>query len=69
MRRIVFIAGIVLWIAPHALRAQHQPNKPSYGDVYCSGMTTNQRVPQGTFLVTGEGPNSKSPFRMGATCT
>lgn len=65
MRRIVFIAGIILWMAPQAARAQFQTNKPTYGDVYCSGMITNEPVPADTFLVTGEGAEYQLTFQEG----
>jgi hypothetical protein len=50
---------------PQAVRAQYQKNKPSYGDVYCSGMITNEGVPADTFLVTGEEAEYQITFQNG----
>ncbi|MGB8459483.1 MAG: hypothetical protein WCE50_17295 [Candidatus Acidiferrum sp.] len=45
--------------------AQTSLTQPGYATVYCSGFVTDQKVPDGTWLVSGEQSNSKITFARG----
>lgn len=41
------------------------PTQPGYSTVYCSGFVTDQKVPDGTRLISGEQSNTKLTFARG----
>lgn len=54
---LVFSAGIA--------RAQVVRNAPTAHDIYCSGIVTDQRVPNDTYVISGENSWYKIVFRPG----
>ena len=57
---LIAAAGLIL--SAGVARAQVVRNAPSTNDVYCSGTVTDQRVPDDTYLISGENSSYKLIF-------
>jgi hypothetical protein len=65
MRGKMILAGLVLGLSGMVAGAQNMPATPPPGEIYCSGIVTNESVPRDTFLITGEESNTKIVFNDG----
>jgi len=67
MRPKVVLVGLALSMSAAIAAAQTQtrPTTPSTGQVYCSGVVTNESVPRDAYVVTGEQSNYKATFDEG----
>lgn len=59
------LAILVLAVSAVAVAAQDQTSLVTPGVLYCSGVVTNEKVPQETYLITGEQSNDKLTFDEG----
>src|SRR6185437_11692430 len=59
------LATLLLAVSAVAVAAQDQTSSLTPGVLYCSGVVTNEKVPQDTYLITGEQSNSKLTFNQG----
>jgi hypothetical protein len=64
MRPTVFLAGLLLSM-PAAAAAQANPQTPTPGQLYCSGIVTNEHVPHDTYIITGQQSNYRLTFNEG----
>ena len=58
-------AAIALAMTAGLTKAQQPPRVPSESDVYCSGMATDQPIPNETYVISGENSRYKNAFRQG----
>ena len=58
-------AAIALAMTAGLTKAQQPPRVPSESDVYCSGMATDQPIPNETYVISGENSRYKLAFRQG----
>src|SRR5271157_5984059 len=65
MRPNVFVAGLILSLSSAAASAQSKPQAPPPGELYCSGIVTNEPVPRDTYVITGQQSNFKVSFNEG----
>ncbi|HEY4741486.1 MAG: hypothetical protein WA734_17515 [Candidatus Acidiferrales bacterium] len=68
MRGKLVILGLAVALAGVSAKAQQTQVKvstPIPADMYCSGVMSNQAPPQDTFLITGEGSDTKTTFQEG----
>ncbi len=59
------LAILVLAVSAVAVAAQDQPSVLTPGILYCSGVVSNEKVPEDTYLITGEQSDSKLTFGDG----
>jgi len=52
-------------ICAGATAAQRVPNAPSEADLYCSGVATDQAIPNDTYIISGENSRYKNTFHPG----
>ena len=57
--------GIGMAMCLGVARAQQAPKTLSPGDLYCSGLVTDQAVPKDTYLISGEDSSYKNTFIPG----
>lgn len=65
MRPKVVLAGLILSLSAAGAVAQGNPQAPSPGQLYCSGVVTNESVPRDTYVITGEQSNARITFDEG----
>jgi len=65
MRPKVFVAGLILSLSGAAASAQTNPQAPTPGQLYCSGIVTNEHVPRDTYVITGQQSNYRLTFNEG----
>lgn len=65
MRGKIVVSALVLGLAATIAGAQSKATIPSAGVVYCSGIVTTERVPQKTYVITGEGSDYRVAFNYG----
>jgi hypothetical protein len=68
MRGKLVILSLAVALASVSAKAQATQVKvrtPIPNDMYCSGVMSNQAPPQDTFLITGEGSDTKTTFQEG----
>jgi hypothetical protein len=65
MRPKVFVAGLILSLLSAAAFAQSKPPAPTQGELYCSGIVTNESVPRDTYVITGQESNYNLTFNEG----
>ena len=64
MRGKIVFAGLIMGLT--GLCAHAQGTKPPFpNDIYCSGVITTEKVPDNTFIVTGEESNVRITFDVG----
>jgi hypothetical protein len=61
----IVVASLVLTLSGAVASAQKNPVVPNPGTVYCSGIVTNESIPQNTYVVTGEESNYRIVFNDG----
>ncbi|HXO04111.1 MAG TPA: hypothetical protein VN884_00615 [Candidatus Sulfotelmatobacter sp.] len=64
MRGKIVLAGLILSLSGVAATAQ-QATAPIQNDLYCSGVVSSEAVPRDTYVITGEGSNTKITFQEG----
>ena len=57
--------GLSLAMCSGAASAQHVPKTPTQEQVYCSGISTDQPVPNDTYIISGEDSRYKNTFHPG----
>lgn len=65
MRGKIVVSALVLGLTATIAGAQSKGRIPSAGVVYCSGIVTTERVPQKTYVITGEGSDYRVAFNYG----
>jgi hypothetical protein len=65
MRPKIALAGLILSISAGVAAAQTPRQSLNSGDLYCSGVVTNESVPKDTYVITGEQSNYKITFSEG----
>ena len=66
MRPNVLLAGLILSLSSAAASAQTKPPQaPTPGELYCSGIVTNEPVPRDTYVITGDQSNYRLTFNEG----
>jgi hypothetical protein len=65
MRGKITLSALVLGLTATVAAAQSPARIPSPGIVYCSGIVTTESVPRNTYVITGEGSNSRMVFNDG----
>ncbi len=65
MRTRIACLCLGIGLAAGSAAAQPAPQKPTAGDIYCSGMVTSEAVPRDTYLISGEQSNYKVTFAQG----
>jgi len=65
MRGKVFIVGLILSLSGGVCAAQARPQTPTPGQLYCSGIVTNEPVPHDTYVITGQESNRVLTFGEG----
>jgi hypothetical protein len=65
MRPKVFIAGLMVSLSGGIAAAQGRPQAPTPGQLYCSGIVTNEHVPRDTYVITGQQSNYRLTFNEG----
>jgi hypothetical protein len=65
MRGKIVLAGLILALSGGATFAQEKGLSTTQDDIYCSGVITNENVPNDTYLITGEESNYKNTFQEG----
>ena len=57
--------AIALTITTGLAKAQQPPRVPSESEIYCSGVATDQPIPNETYVISGENSRYKNGFRQG----
>ena len=57
--------GLGLALSAGAAFAQTSPTTPTEADVYCSGVSTTQAIPDDTYVISGENSRYKNTFLPG----
>src|SRR6266852_2619762 len=57
--------GLSVTLCARMAAAQRVPTAPSEADVYCSGVATNQAIPNDTYIISGEDSRYKNTFHPG----
>ncbi|MGA8143107.1 MAG: FlgT C-terminal domain-containing protein [Candidatus Acidiferrales bacterium] len=65
MRGKIVLAGLILALSGGAVSAQNRGLSTTQDDIYCSGVITNESVPNDTQLISGEESNFKLSFQEG----
>ncbi|HXW63353.1 MAG TPA: hypothetical protein VEJ45_12180 [Candidatus Acidoferrales bacterium] len=65
MRPKVFFAFLILTLSARAATAQAKPQTITAGQLYCSGIVTNEPVPRDTYIITGQQSNYRLSFNEG----
>ncbi|MFZ0968623.1 MAG: hypothetical protein WAN13_10150, partial [Candidatus Acidiferrales bacterium] len=65
MRGKLVIIGLAVALAGVSAHAQEKVRTPIPNDMYCSGVMSSQAPPQDTYLITGEGSDTKTTFQEG----
>ena len=65
MRPKIALAGLILSISAGVAVAQTPRQNLTAGELYCSGVVTNESVPKDTYVITGEQSNYKITFSEG----
>jgi hypothetical protein len=65
MHAKIVLAGLILNISAAAVAAQGAPKAPTPGDLYCSGIVTNEAVPRDAYVITGPESNHRTTFDEG----
>lgn len=65
MRPKVVLAGLILGMSATMAAAQGNPQFPTPGQLYCSGIVTSESVPHDTYIISGEQSNYKITFDEG----
>jgi len=65
MRGKIVFAGLILALTGVGAAAQNAPRVPTADDIYCPGMVSSENVPRDTYLITGEGSDTKVTFQEG----
>ena len=58
-------AALILALSAGGAGAQGKVQTTTSDDIYCSGVISTEKVPEDTFLTTGEGSNYKITFQQG----
>src|SRR6185437_92226 len=67
MRGKLVLAGLILSLSGVAAQAQTANSPvPIRDDIYCSGVISNQAVPRGTYIISGEGSDVRLSWIDGA---
>ena len=65
MRPKALLVGLILSMSAAIASAQGNPQAPTPGQLYCSGLVTSESIPRDTYVVTGEQSNAKLNFDEG----
>jgi len=59
------IAGLLMDSAPAQGQGSSASQQPGYSSIYCSGFVTDDKVPQNTYIISGEQSDTKIEFHQG----
>ena len=59
MRGKIVLAGLILSLCGIRASAQDRHLFPIANDLYCSGVVSSEAVPRDTFIISGEGSNTR----------
>jgi hypothetical protein len=59
------VAGALTNASLAKAQASPGPQQPDYSSIYCSGFVTDDKVPQSTYIISGEQPDTKIEFHQG----
>jgi len=67
MRTRLALLSLVLVMGASLAAAQGQPRTPNTGDIYCSGLVSNEKIPQESYVISGPESYSQAWYSTGET--
>ena len=62
--KILALGGVLILAATAASAQEMKVSTPTYDDIYCSGRIDGEQIPTNTFIITGEGSDTRITFQQ-----